>query len=156
MPQITTACTLPAPQALAAPSLFTVLCGYAERDDFTLTVDVGAAHAAITVPVCVALREGRSAFSIPLTLGARRNTDWFPSFRGEARSEDQGPLASRLRLIGDFEVPLGALGLIVNRRVLGSAAERSLRAFVERLRADVLDEIRRSELDIRHVESRHS
>jgi hypothetical protein len=156
MPQISSACTLPSPQDLVAPRLFTVLCGYAERDDFTLTVDLGVAQAAISVPVRVELSEGRSATAIPLTLAARRNTDWFPSFRGEVRSEEQDPLASGLRLIGDFDVPLGALGLIANRRVLGSAAERSLRAFVDRLRADVLDEIRRSELDIRHVARRHT
>jgi hypothetical protein len=150
MPQIRLNSRLPSPQTVVAPRLHTVLCGYAERTDFTMTVDFGIARAAMSVPVRLELPEGRSATSIPLVLAAREHTDWFPVFRGEARSEDQGPLTSRLRLIGDYEVPLGALGTIVNRRVLGEAALRSLRAFLERLRADVLDEIRRGESDIRH------
>jgi hypothetical protein len=149
MSELTINSTLPSPQAVVAPRLLTVLKGYAERGDFTLTVDLGLAHAAMSVPVSLELGEGRSATAIPLTLAAREHTDWFPAFHGEARSEEAGPLASRLRLIGDYEVPLGALGSVVNRRVLGGAAEHSLRGFVERLRADVLDEIRRSELAIR-------
>ena len=80
------------------------------------------------------------------------HTDWFPAFRGELRSDAEGPLSSRLLLIGDYEIPLGTIGTIVNRSLLGNAAERSLRAFGERFRADVLDEIRRSELDIRRHE----
>jgi hypothetical protein len=143
---------LPSPQAVVAPRLLTVLRGYAELDDFTLTVDFRLARAAMSVPVRLALPEGRSATAIPLALEAREHTDWFPVFRGEARSEEWGPLATRLRVVGDYEVPLGALGLIVNRRVFGGAAERSLRTFVERLRHDVLDEIRRSELDVRRRE----
>jgi hypothetical protein len=153
MPQITVNSTLPSPQAVVAPRLLTVLRGYAERHDFALTVDLGIAHAAMSVPVCLELSEERSATSVPLAIAARAHTDWFPAFHGEVRSEEQGPLASRLRLIGDYDVPLGALGIIANRRVLGGAAQHSLRAFVERLRADVLVEIRRSELDIRHREA---
>jgi hypothetical protein len=153
MPQIIINSTLPSPPSLVAPRLLVVLCGYAEREDFALTVDLGIARAAMSVPVRLELPAGRSATSIPLVLAARQHTDWFPVFRGEARSEEQGPLDSRLRLIGNYEVPLGALGTIVNRRVLGAGAQRSLRAFVERLRADVLDELRRSLLDIRDYAS---
>jgi hypothetical protein len=156
MPEITINSTLPSPQAVVAPRLLSVLRGYAEQEDFALTVDLGIAGATMSVPVRLELPEGRSANSIPLTLAAREQTNWFPVFHGEARSEEQGPLASGLRMIGDYVVPLGALGIIVNRRVLGGAAERSLRAFVERLRNDVLDEIRRSELAILHVEGRHT
>jgi len=155
MPQITINSILPSPQAVVAPRLLTVLRGYAEHD-FAMTVDLGIAHAAMSVPVCLELPEGGSATSIPLVLSARAHTDWFPAFRGEVRSEEQGPLASRLRLTGDYEVPLGALGIIANRRVLGGAAQRSLRAFVERLRTDVLDEIRRSETGVRNRERLHA
>ena len=152
MSEITINSTVPTPQAVVAPRLLTVLKGYAERNDFMLAVDLGVARASMSVPVRLELREGRSATSIPLTLAATEHTDWFPVFNGEARSEEAGALASRLRLIGDYKVPLGALGTIVNRRLLGGAAARSLRAFVVRLHADVLDEIRRSELDVRRRE----
>jgi hypothetical protein len=152
MSEITINSTVPSPQAVVAPRLLTVLKGYAERNDFMLTVDLGVARASMSVPVRVELGGTRNATSIPFTLAAREHTDWFPVFNGEARSEAEGSLASRLRLIGDYKVPLGALGTIVNRRVLGGAAARSLRAFVVRLRADVVDEIRRSELDVRRRE----
>jgi hypothetical protein len=153
MPAITVNSTLPSPQAVVAPRLLTVLRGYAERDDYALTVDLGLAKAAMSVPVRIELSDERAGEAVPLTLAAREHTDWFPQFRGEVRSEAQGTLSSRLRLIGEYDVPLGAVGTIVNRRVLGGAAQRSLRAFVERLRADVLDEIRRSELGIRAREA---
>jgi len=154
MPEITVNSIFSSPQAVVAPRLLSVLRRYAELKDFTLTVDLGIARAVTSVPVRLELPEGRSAHSIPLTLAAREQTNWFPVFHGEARCEEQGPLASALRLIGDYHVPLGALGIIVNRRVLGGAAERSLRTFVERLRDDVLDEIRRSELAVLHSEGR--
>jgi hypothetical protein len=152
MPHLTAEYPMSSPQGVVAPRLLTVLSGYAQRDDFTLTVDVGLAHAAMSAPVRIQLGDGRSATAIPFTLGAREHTDWFPAFRGELRSDDEGPLSSRLLLIGDYEIPLGTIGTIVNRSLLGNAAERSLRAFGERFRADVLDEIRRSELDIRRHE----
>jgi hypothetical protein len=152
MPKLAINSTVPSPQAVVAPRLLTVLKGYAERNDLMLTVDLGLARMAMSVPVRLELGEGCNATSIPLTLAAREHANWFPAFKGEARSEEQGPLASRLRLIGEYEVPLGGLGTVLNRRVLRGAAARSLRAFVVRLRADVLDEIRRSELDIRRRE----
>jgi hypothetical protein len=153
MPQIAINSILPAPQAVVAPRVLTVLCGYAARDDLRLTVDLGVAGAAMSVRVRLELAGGRNATAFPISIAAREHTDWFPAFNGEVRSEEQDRLTSRLRLTGGYDVPLGAVGIIVNRRVLGGAAQRSLRAFVERLRDDVLDEIRRSELDIRHRES---
>lgn len=85
-------------------------------------------------------------------LAANQHADWFPTFRGEVHSESGSPLNSSLRLVGNYEVPLGALGTVLDRTALSGAAERSLRAFLERLRVDVLEEIRRSELDIRRGE----
>lgn len=152
MSEITVNSIVPSPQAVVGPRLLTVLKGYAERNDLMLTVDLGIGRASMSVPVRLELGGARSSTSIPLTLAAREHTDWFPVFNGEARSEAEGSLASRLRLVGDYTVPLGALGTIVNRRVLGGAAARSLRAFVVRLRADVVDEVRRSELDVRRRE----
>ncbi|MBV9438849.1 MAG: hypothetical protein JOZ24_02535 [Candidatus Eremiobacteraeota bacterium] len=154
MPSFELTATVPSPRAVVMPRLLTVLRGYAERPDFALTVDLGVARAAMSVPVALELPAGRTASSVPLTLQACEHTDWFPVFTGEIQSEDRGPLASSLRLSGVYEVPLGALGTIVNRRVLRGAAERSLRAFAERLRTDVLEEIRRSELAVRQAEAR--
>lgn len=154
MPPFELTATLPSPRTVVIPRLLTVLHGYSDRPDFALTVDLGLARAAMSVPVSLEFPEGRTASSIPLSLQASQHTDWFPVFRGQIAIEDQGPLASSLRLTGAYEVPLGALGTIVNRRVLGGAAERSLRAFAERLRRDVLEEIRRSELAVRQSEGR--
>jgi len=98
------------PQGVVAPRLLTVLSGYAQRDDFTLTVDVGLAHAAMSAPVRIQLGDGRSATAIPFTLGAREHTDWFPAFRGELRSDDGGSPLVPTAPIGDYEIPLGTIG----------------------------------------------
>jgi hypothetical protein len=153
MPEISINSTIPIPPAVVAPRLLTVLRRYAERDDFRLTVEFGIARAAMSVPVRLEVSEGLDATAIHLALAARERTDWFPVFQGEVRTEKLGPVESRLHLIGDYKVPLGALGTIVNRRVFAGAAERSLRTFVERLHDDVLDEIRTRELAIRRSES---
>ncbi len=142
---------LASPASVVAPRLLTVLSGYAQRDDFALTVDLGLAGAAMSVPVKVELggARTRTPSTIPIALAAARHGAWFPAFRGEVRSEAAGPLESVLRLAGSYETPLGALGEIADRTVLGHAAERSLRLFLDRLRADTLEEIRRAELAVR-------
>ena len=148
MPKITVTSALPDPQAVVVAPLHTVLSGYAERADFALTVSLGVGGSALGVPVRVDVL-GRDAQGASLAMHARKRTDWFPVFNGTIRVEPHGPMESRLYFAGEYEVPLGAVGLIVNRRVLNGAAERSLRAFAERLRSDVIDEVRRSELDVR-------
>jgi hypothetical protein len=79
----------------------------------------------------------------------------FPTFHGTVRSEAAGNLDSVLRLDGTYETPLGMFGHVADRTVLGHAAERSLSSFLDRLRADVIDEIQRAELSIRRSEGRH-
>jgi hypothetical protein len=150
VPRLAISVDLPDPEPVVAPRLVTVLCEYAERPDLVLSVALGVAGSALGVPVRLeALRRPRDPDAIAIVMSARHRTDWFPSFRGDVRVEPRGPLASRLRLDGDYAVPLGAVGLIVNRRVLNGAAERSLREFLARLKHDVVEEIRRSELAIR-------
>lgn len=143
--------TLPGPQAVVAPRLFTVLSGYAARSDFVLTLDLGVAGAAMSVPVTVEVGDSntRTATEVPIALRASHHAGWFPRFRGAVRVEAVGPLESILRLEGTYETPLGALGDVADRTVLGHAAQRSLRSFLERLRSDVLVEIMRAELDVR-------
>ena len=153
MPHVTIESRVSSPQSVIAPRLFGTLVGYASRDDFALRLDLGVAGAAMTVPVRVTLDGARTTTSIPITLEARQRAGWFPTFRGEARSESESSLSSYVRLSGFYEVPLGALGPILDRTVLKGAAERSLRSFLERLRADVLEEVRRSELDYRRKQA---
>ncbi len=158
MPDIAIDSRVPDPQAVVAPRLLTVLSGYAARDDVVLTLDVGVAGAAMSVPVTVELGDAhmRTPASVPIALKATRRSGLFPAFRGAICSEDGGPLESVLRLDGTYDVPLGTLGGMVNRTVLRHAAKRSLAAFLDRLRVDVITEIQRAELAVRWHEGRHS
>ena len=143
---------------MVAPRLLTVLSGYAARNDVVLTLDVGVADAAMSVPVTVELGDAhtRTLASVPIALKATHHSRLFPAFHGTVRSEGGGPLESVLRLDGTYDVPLGALGSVVDRTVLGHAAQRSLGAFLDRLRTDVIAEIQRAELSVRQHEGRHS
>jgi len=156
MPEITIDRSVPSPQAAVAPRLRTVLDGYAAREDMVLEVEIGLAGAAMSVPVVIDLDGPRTATAFSLTLRARQQAAWFPAFRGEVRSEPVGPLESTLRLQGTYELPLGPLGDIADRTILGHAAERSLQHFADRLRTDVVEEIRRAELSVRQREGHHS
>ncbi len=143
---------------MVGPRLLTVLSGYAARNDVVLTLDVGVAGAAMSVPVTVELGDAhaRTSASVPIALKATHHGRLFPAFHGAVSSEGGGALESVLRLDGTYDVPLGVLGSVVDRTVLGHAAERSLGAFLERLRADVIAEIQRAELAVRRHEGRHS
>ena len=158
MPDIAVDTRLPDPQAVVSPRLLTVLSGYSSRNDVVLALDVGIAGAAMSVPVTVELRVSptRTPNAIPIALRATHNSPLFPVFHGAVLCERAGNLESVLRLDGTFETPLGMLGSIADRTVLGHAAERSLRSFLERLRADVIAEIQRAELSIRRSEGRHT
>jgi hypothetical protein len=158
MPDVTFDTSVPSPQAVIAPRLLTVLGGYASRNDFVLTLDLGVAGAAISVPVIVEVGDHhtRTSTVVPIALKARQHAGWFPIFRGEVRSEAAGPLGSIVRLNGSYETPLGALGDVADRTVLAHAADSSLRAFLDRLRSDVLEEVRRAELGIRSRSGGHS
>jgi hypothetical protein len=151
MPDITIDTSVPSPQAVVMPRLVTVLRGYGGRTDVALTHDLHVAGATVTVPVTVetGAAEAHMPTAIPLSLRATHHTAWFPSFRGHVRSEAAGPLESILRLEGAYETPLGAIGDLADGTLLGHAAERTLRSFLDRIRSDVIDEIRRAEMDIR-------
>lgn len=158
MPQITLDSRVPSPQAVVVPRLISVLRGYEERDDVALSHDLPIGGAAVSVPVTVETHGADilTPAAIPLAFRAMHHTAWFPSFRGEVRSEAAGPLESILRLEGAYEIPLGTIGDIADSTLLGHAAERTLRSFLERLRSDVLDEIRRVELNVHARETRHT
>jgi len=158
VPDVTVETRLPDPQAVVAPRLLTVLGGYSSRDDVVLTLDVGIAGAVMAVPVTVELRDSKSRTpsTIPIGLRATRHSELFPTFLGTVHSEGQGNLESVLRLDGTYDAPLGILGHVADSTVLGHAAERSLRSFLERLRTDVIEEIQRAELAIRRSEGHHS
>lgn len=146
---------IPNPQAVVVPRLLTVLSGYAQRADVVLSADLGLAGAEIGVPVTVDVGTARTSEAVPVALRATRRRGWFPVFHGHVRSVAGGPLESVLRLDGTYKTPLEPLGGLADRTLLGHAAERSLRAFLERLRADVLTEIQRAELDVRRHETSH-
>jgi hypothetical protein len=151
MPHIDTTVRMSSPATAVLPRVATVLAGYSQRNDITLVHRLNVADAAIGVPitveVCTTPRETPNAVSIRLR--AARHTSLFPTFEGRVQSEPAGPLESALRLIGTYEIPLGLLGEAVDETLLRHAARATLTAFLERLRIDVIDEVRRSELSVR-------
>lgn len=151
MPDITIDTRVPSPPAVVTPRLVTVLRGYKDRTDVALAHGLHVGGAAVTVPITIETSDAdvHTPNAIPLSLHATNHTAWFPSFRGQIRSEVVGPLESILRLTGTYQTPLGVIGDLVDATILGHAAERTLRSFLDRVRSDVIDEIRRAELNIR-------
>jgi hypothetical protein len=148
---------IPAPQAVVVPRLADVLRDYEKRGGVALSHDLDVAGGAVSVPVTVETGEAdrKSPAAIPLALRASHHAAWFPVFRGQVRSEDAGPLESVLRLDGACDTPLGAIGDVADATVLGHAAERSLRSFLDQLRSDVIDNVRTVELNVHARETGH-
>lgn len=138
------------PSSVAAACLRRVLEGYADRGDLSLTMPLGAAGAAVSVPIVVAVESSASGeLPVKLSVQAREHRAWFPAFEGRVTAEDRGPLECVLRLEGGVAAPFGPLGALAGRTLLGGAAEHSLSLFVERLCADIAQEVRREELHVR-------
>lgn len=82
---------------------------------------------------------GSEIARLPLRWFAKEHTGLFPTMDGELRLSDVGPAETELRLVGEYEPPLGALGAVADRMAGHRVAERSARDFLEgvadRLRA---------------------
>jgi hypothetical protein len=151
VPSVDIETRITSPQPAVWPRLQTVLRGYAQRDDVTLAHDLPVGGADVAVPVTVEVDAARTnePFALGLSMHAVHHASLFPVFDGEVRSEAGGPLESTLRLTGTYRAPLGVFGSLSDATLFGRAAERSLRAFLERVRCDTVEEIRRGELDVR-------
>ncbi len=151
MPAVNLDTMVPSPQSIIGPRLHTILATYAQREDFSLSVEAGLAGTTVSVAVTINLvqPDRRTAFTIPVAIAAAHHVAWFPQFSGEVRSVARTPLDSALQLVGEYAVPLGTLGAVADRVALTRVAESSLRIFLMRVREDVLDEVQRSELSIR-------
>jgi hypothetical protein len=61
----------------------------------------------------------------------------FPVFDGTLRVEPIDAFTSRLVLAGRYSVPLGTLGTIADRTILGGAAKRSLRTLLVTMQTEI-------------------
>jgi hypothetical protein len=68
---------------------------------------------------------------LPLRWGAREHGSLFPTMEAELQLSDAGPAETEVRLVGEYEPPLGALGAMADRMAGHRIAERSVRDFLE-------------------------
>lgn len=85
------------------------------------------------------VEHGSEIARLPLRWFAKEHTNLFPTMDAELRLSDVGPAETELRLVGEYEPPLGAVGALADRMAGHRVAERSVRDFLEgvagRLRA---------------------
>jgi hypothetical protein len=74
---------------------------------------------------------GSEIARLPLRWLAKEHTNLFPTMVGELRLSDVGSAETELRLVGEYEPPLGALGAVADRMAGHRVAERSVRDFLE-------------------------
>lgn len=86
-----------------------------------------------------AFEHGSEVGRLPIRWVAKDHAGLFPTMDAEIRLTDLGGARTELRLVGEYEPPLGALGAVVDRVAGHRVAERSVRDFLEgvadRLRA---------------------
>src|SRR5579872_1510708 len=63
---------------------------------------------------------------LPFTVSALERERWFPTFNGQLEADDVGIGDTRLRLIGEYDLPLGALGRATGRAGADKLARASL------------------------------
>ncbi len=74
------------------------------------------------------------SLSTPVRIDAEQHREWFPTFAGhlEASRSERGTL---LALDGDYVVPIGPAGELIDRLLLHSIAESSLSSLLSRIAA---------------------
>lgn len=65
-------------------------------------------------------------FRLPLAVTALEREKWFPTFHGSLEADEVGIGDTRLRLIGEYELPLGVLGRASGRAGADKLARASL------------------------------
>jgi hypothetical protein len=109
-------------------------------EDPSLSAAAGAAPEAVRVAVPVVLdTDARTApydGDIAVTLRARSNAGFFPTFSGTIGVEENGLSHSRVSLRGSYQAPLGVMGAAIDavalRGVARSSLERMLDALIHR------------------------
>ncbi len=78
-----------------------------------------------------------SSLAVPIRLDAEQHREWFPTFAGhlEASSTEGGTM---LVVEGEYVVPVGPAGELIDRLLLHSIAESSLSSLLSRIAAGLL------------------
>ena len=99
--------------------------------------------------VLFSLGEGRitaTGLVYPLTWRATGAASLFPRLVGELELADMGA-AVLITLRGNYDPPLGSLGRVVDRALLGRVADATVKSWVDRLAAEVVGLDRHHDLD---------
>ncbi|HLI96802.1 MAG TPA: hypothetical protein VKT72_12045 [Candidatus Baltobacteraceae bacterium] len=113
-------------------------------DEFALYLDFGALGLPdvgyVAVPITISnVREVlEPRHEIAFILKARRSPDAFPVFKGAIGIEATGPSLSQIWLGGDYELPMHALGGLINQVFARGAAEKTLDNMLREL-ADAIE-----------------
>jgi hypothetical protein len=106
--------------------------------------DPSASHALSTlglrvnVRITVGATVGDPPDGAAITMQAQRESAaFFPVFAGTLRVVPVDTFSSRLVLAGTYRVPLGALGVVVDRTLLSGTAKRSLQTFLSETRDEI-------------------
>ena len=78
-----------------------------------------------------AFEHGPELARLALRWAAKEHTNLFPTMDAELQLSEVGPVQTEVRLIGDYEPPLGALGAVADRLAGHRLAEQSVRDFLE-------------------------
>jgi hypothetical protein len=85
-----------------------------------------------TVQLELGAFERRSDVSrLPLRWVAKEHASLFPTMEAELQLCEVGPAETEVRLVGEYEPPLGPLGAVADRMAGHRVAERSVHDFVE-------------------------
>ena len=135
---ISTATAIPVADAYALPALETVLTELEKHPGSTsLALNMQELHvplqAMVSVPVQaqVLADDERHAWHVEIRAASR--PQMYPTFNGALRLVSCGERACELRLQGRYQVPLGALGRVIDSTFLRGAVDASMQRFVREL-----------------------
>ncbi len=92
--------------------------------------DVGYVAVPITLEIPARHPEARS---LDISFSASSHPSAFPTFDGAMGVEENGSGESSLWLSGTYEVPLHAIGRVIDAALISGVAERTLQSFIDEI-----------------------
>ncbi|MGD0969003.1 MAG: hypothetical protein ABR949_12055 [Candidatus Aquilonibacter sp.] len=157
-------------QMLAVPptpihsALGEILQGIADQDgawkDFALHASLGEAGLPdvgyLAVPIHLTIGEVVAGVNqFPITIRAAKHPESFPVFEGSVAADMSGNSGSMLSLGGNYDVPLGVFGSLVNAGLVRGLAEHSLQNFLADIAMASVARVERREAEyVRYIHGR--
>jgi hypothetical protein len=99
----------------------------------------------VGIPIDAEVQGRPFQYQCGIKIAAHGGAELFPKFAGSVNISALGSSASEIWLQGDYEVPLGAIGAMLDATLFYGTAKRSLTAFLDMLANTITANVKREQ-----------